>query len=175
MLNRREKILLQIMVWVIIAAVFGVFLFFQLVRNAETKKDIALLEQQLARWTAQPGSEEDLLTRKAALLADLSDLENRFYVRNDMDPFRFGILVRDLLAAHRLEINRYQTIESGGNTILEFAVQGDALNLVEFLKQVELQPRYWSVSFLSIRTQTESSRINAVFRVGYEVLDAVAD
>jgi hypothetical protein len=163
------------MIWTIIAAAFGIFLFFQLVRNTETKKDIALLEQQLARWTAQPGSEEDLLARRAALLADLSDLENRFYAREDMDPYRFGILVRDLLATHRLQIDRYQTIESGGDTTLEFAVQGEALNLVEFLKQVERQPLYWTVSFLSIRTQTEPSRINAVFRVGYEVLDAVAD
>jgi len=175
MLNKREELLLQIMVWTIIAAVFGVALFFQLVRSSETKKDIALFEQQLARWSAQPGSVDDLLTRKDTLLADLSELETRFYAPEDMDPYRFGILVRDLLATHRLEISRYQTIERGNDTVLEFAVRGDALNLIEFLEQVARQPRCWSVSFLSIWTQKESGLINAVFRVGYEVLDAVAD
>jgi hypothetical protein len=138
-------------------------------------EDVPLLEHQLERLQSRREPAEDLLARRTALSAELSELEARFYAPDSIDPYRFGVLVRDLLAANRLGINRYQTIDSGGDTVLEFAVQGDALSLARFLDKVGREPKYWTIPFLSIRARDESGQVNAVFRIRYEVLDVAGN
>jgi hypothetical protein len=91
-----------------------------------------------------------------------------------MDPYRFGIIIRDLLLRDGLEISRYQTQEVTGEVLLEFAVSGSAIGLTRFLQRVSSSAKLWSMPFLSVSSQGGKGRVQAVFRIGYERIDEVA-
>jgi hypothetical protein len=90
-----------------------------------------------------------------------------------MDPYRFGIIIRDLLLRDGLAISRYQTQEVMGENLLEFAVSGEAMGLARFLRRVSQSKKLWSVPFLSV-TAGQRGKVQAVFRIGYESIDEVA-
>ena len=90
-----------------------------------------------------------------------------------MDPYRFGIIIRDLLLRDGLAISRYQTQEVMGKNLLEFAVSGNAMSLARFLQRVSDSPKQWSMPFVSI-SAGERGKVQAVFRIGYESIDQVA-
>ena len=88
--------------------------------------------------------------RRERLRGELEEERRRLYAPGEMDPYRFGLIVRDLLVAEGLQIDRYQTLEAGKRTLLEFAVRGEARGMLAFLRRVSLSEHTWSVPYLSI-------------------------
>ena len=162
-----------ILLWTGLAAGLGIAGYSVLQRRGAAREQIALLEQQVVKAGERTGDVEALRSRRDALAGQLAAEQARFYRSEEMDAYRFGTLVRDLLLGEGLAIDRYQTIEVGEKTLLEFSVSGSPLGLLEFLSQVSRASRYWNLSFLSINAREEDGRVQSVFRIAYETIDAV--
>ena len=173
MLNKRETLLLHALVWAVAAAAAGIGFYLQLERRAQIGQQAGALAGQLGKFEARAADEGDLQRQKEGLARGLERDKERYYAAQEMDPYRFGIIIRDLLLRDGLAISRYQTQEVMGQNLLEFAVSGSALGLARFLQRVSESPRQWSVPFLSI-SAGERGRVQAVFRIGYESLEEVA-
>ncbi len=173
MLSKRETLLLHVLIWVVGAAAFGIGLYLQLERRAEAVQKIGVLAEQMNKLEARAADEDGLRRQKQELVRSLEQDQGRYYTAQEMDPYRFGIIIRELLLRDGLAISRYQTQEVMGRNLLEFAVSGSALGLARFLQRVSESPRHWSVPFLSI-SAGERGRVQAVFRIGYESINEVA-
>jgi hypothetical protein len=101
----------------------------------------------------------------------IDELEDRYYQESEMDPYKFGILIKDLLTSKGLTISKYQTIDTKDLILLEFSVIGDALGFSEFLESVSLSDKYWSIPYLTINANNRNGRIQAVFRITYGMID----
>jgi len=172
-LSKRETLLLHVLLWVVGAAAAGIGFYLQLERRAEAATRIGALTEQMSKFQTRAMDEEDLRRQREELARGLEQGQRRYYAAQEMDPYRFGIIIRDLLLRDGLAISRYQTQEVAGENLLEFAVSGSAIGLARFLQRVSQSPRQWSVPFLSI-SAGERGRVQAVFRIGYESLDEVA-
>lgn len=162
--------LLNVLLWVAVLSAAGVFAYGELVRGGEFRRKAGLLERELSRHTGRAVDEERLVREREELTRALEEERGRFYAPGEIDPYRFGRLVRELLVRQGLEVGRYQTVEIGGTTHLEFAVSGDAARLMGFLEQVSFAGKYWSVPFLSIDGRAGAGRLECVVRIGYETL-----
>ena len=174
MLSKRERLLVHVMVWVLVAAAAGVGLFLQLERRADVRKKVRVITEQMGKFGARASDEGGLARQKQELSQALARDKDRFYTAQEMDPYRFGIIIRDLLVREGLEIGRYQTLEGPGDNLLEFAVSGQALGLARFMQKVSGSPKRWLMPFLSISAQGGKGKVQAVFRIGYEKVDEVA-
>jgi hypothetical protein len=172
-LRRRETLLLHVLVWAVVAAAAGIGISLQLERRAEARQKIAALREQAGRFGARAADQQALSRRKQQLAQALERDRARHYTVQEMDPYRFGIIIRDLLRRDGLQISRYQTQEVMGENLLEFAVSGDALGLARFLQRVSQSPKRWSVPFLSAAAG-QRGKVQAVFRIGYESIGEVA-
>lgn len=170
MLNKRERLLLNVLVWVAIAAVFGVFTFFEGMKRIELRERIALIEEQMRRLQVKLPSRAELSETKKHLQVELKGLQSRFYLEEQMDPYQFGSVIRELLVHEGLSIKRYQTLEVGEDTLLEFSVSGDALGFFRFLEKISRSEKFWSVPFVSINARGGAGRIDSVVRIGYETI-----
>ena len=174
-MNKREKILLNILLWTVVITFSGIFFLFEVNKKADLDERIELLEEQLKRYRIKMPDQKDLIFQRDNLSIELAELKHRFYIEQDIDTYRFGIIIHDLLVASGLEINRYQTIEAGKNTFLEFSVKGNALDFISFLKSVSLSDKYWYIPYISINSRSVNGVINSVFRIGYEEYNKMAN
>jgi hypothetical protein len=170
-LSRRERLLLFVLGWAlaIAAAAVGVTLITE--RAAGLAGDIEAMEKQLGELQAQIAAGTGTSLDLDRMEQQIAGLRDRFYRKGEMDPYTFGVMIRDLLLETGLSIRRYQTVEVRGTTLLEFSIQGDARALMRFLRKVSNAPKQWTVSFLSIRAPREAGTVQAVFRIGYEEYD----
>ena len=168
MLNKREKILLNILLWTVVITFLGIFYLLEISKRADLQERIGLIEEQLKRFRIKMPDENELIFKRDDLYKELAELKHRFYFEQDIDTYRFGIIIHDLLVSSGLEINRYQTMEVGKNTFLEFSVRGSALGFILFLESVSLSDKYWHIPYVSINSRSENGVINSVFRIGYE-------
>jgi len=174
MLSKREVLLVHVLVWVVVAAAAGVGMYLQLERKADVQKKTRTMSEQMGKFGARAADESELTRQKQELSQVLARDKGSFYTAQEMDPYRFGIIIRDLLVRDGLEIGRYQTLEGPGDNLLEFSVTGDALGLARFLQKVSGSPKRWLMPFLSISSQEGKGKVQAVFRIGYEKIDEVA-
>jgi len=172
-MTRRESLLVTILLWTALVTGLGVAGFGILQRRGAAREQIALLEQQVVTAGERSADVEAMRGRRDTLAGQLAAEQARFYRPEEMDAYRFGGLVRNLLLEERLAIDRYQTIEVGEKTLLEFSVSGNPLDLLEFLSKVSEAPRYWDISFLSINARGEDGRVQSVLRIAYETIVAV--
>ena len=167
-MNKREKILLHILLWTVVITFLGIFLLLEINKKADLQERTELVEKQLKRYRVKIPDGNELIFKRDNLSEELAELKYRFYIEQDIDTYRFGIIIHDLLVSSGLEINRYQTIEVGKNTFLEFSVRGNALGFISFLKSVSLSDKYWHIPYVSINSRSGNGAINSVFRIGYE-------
>lgn len=174
MLSKREKLLLNVLFWIVVAAGLGILFFLEMEKNIDVQEKIGLMEEQIEKYSMKTADEEKLKAKKGRLSEELKKEWVKFYDGKEIDPYRFGIIIRNNLVSGGLEIKRYQTLEVGGSTWLEFSVSGEALAFFSFLEKVSNSEKYWTVSFVSIDSREGQGRINAVFRISYETIDEVA-
>jgi hypothetical protein len=171
MLNKREVLLVHVLIWVVVAGAFGIGLFLLLERRSDTLRKIRSLSEQVSKSAGRMADEGELARQKEQLSRTLALDRSGFYTALEMDPYRFGIIIRDLLLRDGLEIGRYQTLEGSGDNLLEFSVTGDALGLARFLQRVSGSPKRWHIPYLAVNAPGEKGKVQAVFRIGYEKID----
>ena len=171
MLSNREKLLLNILFWIAVASALGILLFLEMEKNSDIQEKIGLMEEQLKKYSIKAEDEEKLKAKKERLFNDFEKELVKFYTSKEIDPYRFGIIIRNYLVSGGLEIQRYRTLDVGGGTLLEFSVSGEALTFLSFLEKVSKSEKYWTVSFVSIDSRERQGKVNAVFRIAYETID----
>lgn len=170
-MSRRERFLLNILSWIVAAVALGFLSAATLDKQAGLRGKIQKLERQIPQLSSHAAGEAQLRARRQLLQAELEAERNHYYEAGQIDPYRFGILIRDLLVGSRLQIKRYQTLEVGKQILLEFSVEGSALDLMKFLEAVSNSGKHWSMPFLSVNARGGTGAVDAVFRIGYETLE----
>ena len=176
MLSKREKGLLVALFWAMRAAAAFVTVYFAPEERGALSGRIRLAERELATLSTLPAAEATAGSAAAAagsgseavLVARIAEARSRLYAPGEIDPVRFGIIIRDLLLAEGLAIARYQTVEQGSATALEFSIEGSARSVARFLRRVSESPKWWAVSFLSLRSGGGDGSVQAVLRIHYE-------
>jgi hypothetical protein len=131
----------------------------------------AALEERIRGLARALPVESDLVARRQRLQDELEGIKSRFYGAEEMNPYGFGALIRDRLAATGMDIARYQVLDAKGRTWLEFAASGPATAFVRFLGEVTASGTYWAIPSLSVVTHAASGSVEVVFRIGYETND----
>jgi hypothetical protein len=170
MLSRREKILINLLLWIVLFVAFGLFLFTEARGRVGRGEKIALMEAQIARLNIRIPDRELLESRRNRTALELSEEKKRFYHFDEIDPYSFGAAIRDLIVSEGLTIIRYRTIDAQDNPMLEFVVSGDTHDFFSFLKLVSISEKNWYIPFLSVKAETLESRVHAVFRITYATI-----
>jgi hypothetical protein len=141
-------------------------------RLAAARASSARYEKEIARLSGALPSEAEAVSLRDGLKARLERDTSRFYAPREMSPYAFGTLVRKKLAARGISVVRYQVVEIKGKSSIEFSVSGTASALIHFLRDVSESEKYWTVSSLTLTMREGTGTADAVFRIGYEILDA---
>ena len=173
-MTRREAVLVRVLAAVLAAAAVGAVFALQLQRRADVRARIAAMSVELQNLRARDVDPAGLDRQRGALAAEVAFEQERFYREQEMDPYRFGTLVRSRLIGEGLAISRYRTLETSGRTFLEFTVSGSALGLSRFLRHVTESDHVWVVPSLSIDSRGTAGEVRSVFRIGYETIDTAA-
>ncbi len=124
-------------------------------------------EDQLAA-AAELAAKASLLEHEQSALQERVEFETRqLFAQDEMDAYRFGILINNLLESSGAEVTSTKMIESGGRTILEYIFQGPNPGIIQFLRKVALYEKRLDVPYLSLGTQSDGARMYAVMRISY--------
>jgi len=170
-MSRERTILIWILIIAVSLSAVSVFVFIGLERYSLATERVEKYENQIRLIAQELLSEKTLLERREMLLESVKEEKRYFYTQAEMDPYAFGILVKDILTSLKLDLTRYQTIESGKGAFLEFNLSGDVLNVIEFLRKVSDSQKYWSVPYLVVKMRPGGNSSDVVLRIGYEVVD----
>ena len=170
-LSKREKLLVYLFFLITIISALGLFYYLMIEKLVSVNKNIGLLETRIQQINSSMPDEFNLQLKKDLLLRGIDELQDKFYKKEEMEPYKFGILIRDLLSAKGLNIQKYQTIEAKDVILLEFSIKGNALAFAEFLEDVSLADKYLSVNSLTINAAENNGWIQAVFQITYETIN----
>lgn len=174
MLIKREKFLLELLFWIAVAVGLGFFFFPEMEKYVYVQEKIELMEEQIKKYGMKAANEEGLIAKKERLSKEFNDEWFKFYTSQEIDPYRFSIIIRNYLVSRNLQIERYHTLEVGEHTWLEFSIRGNVLDFISFLEKVSTHEKYCTISFVSINAREASGKVNAVLRITYETIDEVA-
>jgi|GEM_PF-3019231 len=115
--------------------------------------------------------EADLARERDALDRRVARLRARYYRADEISPYAFGGEVKKRLRSAGMTVARYQIMESKGKSFLEFAVSGRARSFLQFLRDVSLQGKYWTIPSMTVDARAGGDVVEVVFKIGYEVID----
>lgn len=170
-ISKRERTLLFVLLWVFAVFTAGIVFYFKLEEMTSLGQKTAMLEKQVQKITMKAPNSDDLTGEKGLLVERIGMEKAKYYYRDEIDPYQFSTIIKNLLSEKGLYIKKYQTIEVKERTYLEYSVSGDALELAEFLRVVADSDKYWSIPFLSIDARKGDGTIDAVFRINYETIN----
>jgi hypothetical protein len=170
--SEREKRLLWMLGAAAAVCAFAMAIGLGAERMAAAKATSLKYEAEVAKLSRALPSETEAATLRDRLRAELENGKSKFYAPQEMSPFSFGTLVRKKLAARGISVVRYQVVEIKGKSSIEFSVSGTAAALILFLRDVSESEKYWTVSSLTFSIREGTGTADAIFRIGYEVLDA---
>lgn len=133
------------------------------------RAEVLSTEAQIQNYARKIPSKRLLTQQRDALAEQIAQEERHFYRRSETDPYRFGDMVRGMLSAANLTINRYQTIEIGDRIYHEFSVSGDTKAFFTFLDAVSAFDRHLAVPSVKI-VSSDDRAVAVVFRITYEAI-----
>ena len=169
MLAKREKALLWVLCGAAGLCLAGIGIQSGLERLSDSRTKVAQYEAQIMKLSQALPAEQDIVSRTQAMKAELDDVKSRFYKPDELSPYSFGALIKKKLAALGITVIRYQVVETGGRSFLEFSVSGSARWIVQFFKDVSESEKYWTVPLFTLTMREGTETADVVFRIGYEV------
>jgi hypothetical protein len=174
MLDKKTRRLLALLVAAVAVAGIGVAVTLGSERLRSARAIGEQYEAQVRKLEQSLPAEKEILALRDRLRAELDQRKGRFYRPDEMNPYSFGTLIKKRLVAHGMSVVRYQLIEVKGESSLEFSVSGPIMSLTLFLKEVSESEKDWTISSLDLTMRGGTGTMDAVFRIGYEVLPAGA-
>jgi hypothetical protein len=172
MLAKRERLLLYALggVVAICAVVICLMLGFERLRLAG--ENASQYERMIERLSLTKQDEPEITALRDNLKDELARTKTRFYSPEEMNPFTFGTLVRKELLSLGITVVRYGNVE--GKRSLQFTVSGNVRSLLTFFKKVSESGKYWTISSLTLTMREGTETADAVFIIGYEIIDTKA-
>jgi hypothetical protein len=170
MLAKREKILLLALgaVIALCAVVICIVLGSERLNAAAGK--ISQYEAQIGKLSGSMPSLTEITALRDQAKTELERKKARFYAPGEISLYDFGLLMKKRLVALGMSVARTEFIEDS----VQFSVTGSIRSLVLFLKEVSASEKYWTLSSLTLRMREGTETVDAVFRMGYEVIDNAA-
>jgi hypothetical protein len=170
MLNKREKLLLTIMGWVVIGCLFFLVIIIRSAQMGEARKNVAKYEEELKRFELIQPNKEELTQYFDDLTREIKREEERFYKPGEIDLTQFGKKIHKLLSAHNLAFSRFQRSEEKGNRFIEVSISGSIWDFSLFIKEIYESPKYWDIPYITL-TNKGSRYLAATLRLNYEELE----
>ena len=169
MLNKRERIMVNILLWFSILVLIALYVFLTGEKYYELHTEIGKMEKQIQNFKSKIPSRTSLSSQKESLTTEINSEIQRLYLTDETDTYEFGDTIRELLVKEKLLISRYQTIEISEKIYHEFSVSGDKRAFFSFLRAVSQSTKYWTIPSLTVNT-IDSDTVNVVFRITYETI-----
>ncbi len=171
MLARRERVLFLILCAAIALCALAVSFTFGAERLKAARAKTAQYQARILKLRQSIRSEGEIDAELNRLADRLASTRMKFYSNQEISPFTFGTVVRKKLSSRGITVVRYQMVEQKNVNSLEFTVEAPVSSLILFLKDVSECERYWTVSSFKLAMREGTGSADAVFRIGYEVLD----
>ncbi len=171
MLAKRERFLLLVLSAIFAACALAIFLNLAAERLRAARTNAVQYQAQILKLRQNLHSEDRLISERGRLTERLAGAKTKYYSSGEISPFTFGTIVRKKLSFRGIRVVRYQMIEQKDVTSFEFTVEAPVSSLILFLKDISEFERYWTVSSFKLTMRERTASADAVFRIGYEVLD----
>jgi hypothetical protein len=172
MSDRRIRGMLFLLVLAIVLSAAGLALKLGWERLCAARASAARLEEQIRELHQALPRQEQLAAQRDALREDVQHRAARFYSPEEIDPYAFGVAVRERLAARGIAVQRYQTVDVGGRSYLEFSASGSARALVLFLRDVSQAAKLWAIPSLTVTVRAPGGTVDIFFRIGHAICAA---
>jgi hypothetical protein len=169
MLAKRERVLLYALGGVAAVCAVAVCLALGLERLRSARENASRYGQMIDKLSQGTPAESDITALRDSLKEELDRTRARFYSPEEMNPFTFGALVRKELLSLGINVIRYGGAE--GKNSLQFTVYGNIRSLAAFFKKVSESGKYWTISSLTLTMREGTETVDAMFMIGYEVID----
>ena len=172
MVDKRQRVLLGLLGLSVAIASCAIVMSFLFDRLADATADIDRYNARIARLHQSAPEASVAQESIESLREEISELGARFYGPEEMNPYLFGTIVKQKLAAGGMEVSRYQVIDVKGSTVLEFSVSGSIRSFLGFLRDVSQAEKIWTIPTMTCRIREGTERVDAVFRIRYAVIDS---
>lgn len=129
-------------------------------RNVEKERQLIALKESAVK-SAGLEDEYSLLTER------IEGERAQLYAPGEIDRYRFGVLVNDLLTSNGIEIESTKMAETEGRTVLEYVLHGPTPGILEFLRSVAGYEKRLDIPYISLRTLEGGAIMHAVMRIAY--------
>jgi hypothetical protein len=170
-LSKRERVLLHILISIFTLVAAGIYFTIKTEQMISLQQEIDMLERRMQKVTVKSPKDYHLQEKKESLSDRIWIEKEKYYHWDEMDPYQFSIVIRNLVSENGLRIKKYQTIEFSDYTSLEFSISGHILGFIKFLKAVSSADKYWNISFLTLDARKGEDTVDAVFQIHYETVD----
>jgi hypothetical protein len=168
MLNKREKVLLNILFLILLICGLVIFIVIRSADLENTFKRIHDIETLLTNEeTGLPDA--NILEQQYKLIEkEILQIKERLYSEEETDTYKFGNTIQTLLTKNKMQIVRTQPVRIEGNTYIEFSITGNVLNFINFLKTITESNKYWKIPYLVINNKNINNSLRIDFRISYE-------
>lgn len=171
MFAKRERLLLLVLCSVVALCALVIVFSLGAERLKSARASAAQNQTKIMKLRESLRSEGELSSERDQLKDRLAGLRTKYYSSREISPFTFGTIVQKKLSSRGIKVIRYQMLEQKEVNSLEFTVEAPVSSLILFLKDVSDYERYWTISSFKLTMREGVDAADAVFRIGYEVLD----
>lgn len=171
MLAKRERLLLLVLCSVVALCALVTAFNLGAERLKSARENAAQYQARILKLRESLRSEAELNSERDQLKDRLGGLRAKYYSSREISPFTFGAIVQKKLSFRGIKVIRYQMLEQKEVNSLEFTVEAPVSSLILFLEDVSDYERYWTISSFKLTMREGVDAADAVFRIGYEVLD----
>jgi hypothetical protein len=171
MADKRQKMLLSILISAAAVCAFTVFLNISAEKSAYYKKQIHKLSLKLAETDNSETLNEELEQQLAALGKRIDEAEKNFYKEGETDTYRLGLLIKKIADKNRITVQKYRTAELNAKLQLEYTMSAKALDFALFLRELSLEKKKIELAYCSVSRKDNSDRLELVLRLGPAVPD----
>jgi type II secretory pathway component PulM len=129
------------------------------------RKSIAQYRRTLDEERSLPSDDLSRLEARAAELRAAETPEANPAAAPQTNPENPAGMIRGLLGAHGIGVERLRTLSAGGSAGTEFVVAGAPVNFLRFLRGAAELPLL--LSYISIKTDEHSANINVTMRYNH--------
>lgn len=127
-------------------------------------------ELQITAALEKASDAEALESEREALSERIKNERKKLFSSEDMDTYRFGIMINNMLGVNGLEISSTKMVVTQNRTVLEYVLRGSTPGTMDFLREVAESEKLLNIPYLSLSAQ-EDGTMYTVMRISYAQAD----
>ncbi|MDA3810815.1 MAG: hypothetical protein PF518_10885 [Spirochaetaceae bacterium] len=162
-MNKDRKVLLIILYVTLILSISLINIFVKNEQWSDLTNRIKLSEQKFEKQNK--GTHEVSIVDVQKYSELIEEEKKRYFYREDTDPYKFGIEIKNLLENQALIVISYKTIEMVDSYLIEFTVEGNSSFFFSFLKKLYDNNKNYTFPYFMLKNTKHG--ISSKFRIGY--------